>query len=135
MCGDPLPELNYNPGKKMSYPHVSHSCHMSHMQVYSGAHGRAMVFTATKQEANELALNSALKQECQVLHGDIPQRQREITLKVSGVRYCIRGALFRIFLRGIRSMNEHTETVLLLLQNGARVNMQNNKGSSFARTH
>ena len=42
-----------------------------------------MVFTSTKQEANELALSSALKQECQVLHGDIPQRQREVTLKVS----------------------------------------------------
>ena len=43
-----------------------------------------MIFTQTKQEANELSLNSALKQECQVLHGDIAQRQREITLKVSG---------------------------------------------------
>lgn len=41
-----------------------------------------MVFTPTKQEANELALSSALKQDCQVLHGDIPQKQREITLKV-----------------------------------------------------
>ncbi len=52
------------------------------VQVYSGAHGRAMVFTSTKNEANELALNSGLKQDCQVLHGDIPQKQREITLKV-----------------------------------------------------
>ena len=51
-------------------------------QVYSGAHGRTMIFTKTKQEANELALSSALKQDCQVLHGDIPQKQREITLKV-----------------------------------------------------
>ena len=41
-----------------------------------------MVFTPTKNEANELALSSALKQDCQVLHGDIPQKQREITLKV-----------------------------------------------------
>jgi hypothetical protein len=41
-----------------------------------------MVFTPTKQEANEMALNSSLKQECQVLHGDIPQKQREVTLKV-----------------------------------------------------
>lgn len=56
------------------------------LQVYSGAHGRTMVFTSTKQEANELALSSGLKQECQVLHGDIPQRQREITLKVCGMR-------------------------------------------------
>jgi ATP-dependent RNA helicase DDX21 len=40
-----------------------------------------MVFSSTKVEANELALNSVLKQECQVLHGDIPQQQREITLR------------------------------------------------------
>jgi ATP-dependent RNA helicase DDX21 len=51
------------------------------IQVYSGAHGRSMVFSSTKVEANELALNSVLKQECQVLHGDIPQQQREITLR------------------------------------------------------
>ena len=51
-------------------------------QVYSGQHGRAIVFTSTKKEANELVLNSILKQECQVLHGDIPQKQREITLQV-----------------------------------------------------
>lgn len=36
------------------------------IQVYSGAHGKTMVFTSTKNEANELALNSVLKQECQV---------------------------------------------------------------------
>ena len=36
------------------------------IQVYSGAHGRTMVFTGTKAEANELALNAVLKQECQV---------------------------------------------------------------------
>ena len=41
-----------------------------------------MIFSKTKQDANELALSSYLKQECQVLHGDIPQKQREITLKV-----------------------------------------------------
>ena len=41
-----------------------------------------MIFTRTKQEANELALSSSLKQDSQVLHGDIPQKQREITLKV-----------------------------------------------------
>eukprot|EP00731_Ephydatia_muelleri_P005718 Em0002g1894a len=51
------------------------------INVYSGMFGRTMVFTSTKHEANELALNSAIKQDCQVLHGDIPQKQREITLK------------------------------------------------------
>lgn len=39
-----------------------------------------MIFTSTKKEANELALNSVIKQETQVLHGDINQAQREITL-------------------------------------------------------
>ena len=52
------------------------------LQVYSGAHGRTMIFIWTKAEANELALSSSLKQDCQVLHGDIQQKQREITLKV-----------------------------------------------------
>ena len=51
------------------------------IQVYCGAHGRTIIFTQTKNEANELVLNSILKQEAQVLHGDIPQKQRELTLK------------------------------------------------------
>ena len=62
------------------------------IQVYSGAHGRTMIFTRTKAEANELALSSSLKQDCQVLHGDIQQKQREITLKVGNMyipaNYC-----------------------------------------------
>ena len=48
--------------------------------VYSGKHGRTIVFADTKKEANELALNQIIRQDCQVLHGDIPQKQREITL-------------------------------------------------------
>ncbi|XP_031556545.1 nucleolar RNA helicase 2-like [Actinia tenebrosa] len=51
------------------------------VQVYCGAHGRTVIFAETKKDVNELALNSSLKQETQVLHGDIPQKQREITLK------------------------------------------------------
>ena len=51
-------------------------------QVYSGRHGRTMIFTQTKADANELALNSHLKTDCRVLHGDIAQKQRELTLKV-----------------------------------------------------
>jgi len=51
------------------------------IQVYSGKHGKTIVFTATKQEANELALNSVINMDSQVLHGDIPQKQREITLQ------------------------------------------------------
>ncbi|KAK3750355.1 hypothetical protein QZH41_010272, partial [Actinostola sp. cb2023] len=51
------------------------------LQVYCGAHGRTVIFAETKKDVNELALNSSLKQETQVLHGDIPQKQREMTLK------------------------------------------------------
>jgi len=43
-------------------------------------HGRTIIFASTKKEANELTLNDVLRQECQVLHGDIPQKQREMTL-------------------------------------------------------
>lgn len=71
---------------------------------YAGPTGSTIVFTETKKEANELAVNEEIKQgntqptplpllvfvltgrsplptDCQVLHGDIPQHQREITLK------------------------------------------------------
>uniref|UniRef100_H2YNV7 RNA helicase n=1 Tax=Ciona savignyi TaxID=51511 RepID=H2YNV7_CIOSA len=52
------------------------------VQMYSGQHGRAMIFTDTKKEANELVVCESLQQQkAQVLHGDIEQRQREITLK------------------------------------------------------
>lgn len=50
------------------------------VKVYSGR-GRSIVFTNTKQEANELALESSISSECQVLHGDIAQSTRETTLK------------------------------------------------------
>lgn len=47
--------------------------------VYGGAHSRTIIFTDTKEEANEVLLKGQLKIECQVLHGDIPQKQREVT--------------------------------------------------------
>uniref|UniRef100_A0A8B9R579 RNA helicase n=1 Tax=Anas platyrhynchos TaxID=8839 RepID=A0A8B9R579_ANAPL len=53
------------------------------IQVYSGSRGRTIIFCETKKEANELALNSSLKQDAQSLHGDIPQKQREVTLKAA----------------------------------------------------
>lgn len=69
--------------------HLAIACHWSQraavigdvVRVYSGSHGRSIIFCETKKEANELAMNSAIKQSCQSLHGDIPQKQREITLK------------------------------------------------------
>ena len=40
--------------------------------IYSGKHCRTIIFTETKKEANDIMMNSNIKQECQVLHGDIP---------------------------------------------------------------
>lgn len=69
--------------------HLAIACHWSQraavigdvIQVYSGSHGRTIVFCETKKDANELAMNSSIKQSSQSLHGDIPQKQRELTLK------------------------------------------------------
>lgn len=51
------------------------------LTVYAGAQGRTIVFTETKKDANALALESSIKQDCQLLHGDIAQSQRETTLQ------------------------------------------------------
>ncbi|GAA6220084.1 nucleolar RNA helicase 2 [Lates japonicus] len=69
--------------------HLAITCHWSQraavigdvIQVYSGSHGRTIVFCETKKEANELSMNASIKQSAQSLHGDIPQKQRELTLK------------------------------------------------------
>uniref|UniRef100_A0A3P8SCK4 RNA helicase n=1 Tax=Amphiprion percula TaxID=161767 RepID=A0A3P8SCK4_AMPPE len=69
--------------------HLAIACHWSQraavigdvIQVYSGSHGRTIIFCETKKEANELSMNTSIKQSTQSLHGDIPQKQREMTLK------------------------------------------------------
>lgn len=43
--------------------------------------GQTIVFTSTKQEANQLLLSDKIKKDIEVMHGDIPQIQREVTLK------------------------------------------------------
>eukprot|EP01134_Creolimax_fragrantissima_P000703 CFRG0703T1 len=59
--------------------------------VYAGKHGRTIIFTETKNEANELTLGQELNVEAQVLHGDIAQSQRETTMKQfrDGVCKCL----------------------------------------------
>eukprot|EP00062_Callorhinchus_milii_P018763 gi/632972584/ref/XP_007902730.1/ PREDICTED: nucleolar RNA helicase 2-like [Callorhinchus milii] len=69
--------------------HLAIECHWSQraavigdvIQVYSGIQGRTIIFSETKREVSELAVNPYIKQDTQCLHGDIPQKQREITLK------------------------------------------------------
>lgn len=50
-------------------------------QVYGGVHSRTIIFTDQKVQANEILLRGELKVSCQVLHGDIPQAQREIVFQ------------------------------------------------------
>lgn len=46
------------------------------VNLYGGRHGRTIIFCETKKEVNEIILKANIKQECQPLHGDIPQKQR-----------------------------------------------------------
>jgi ATP-dependent RNA helicase DDX21 len=61
------------------------------MQVYGGAKTRTIVFCDTKRACNELIMAPELKADCQTLHGDISQAQRETTLQGfrSGKFYCL----------------------------------------------
>lgn len=69
--------------------HLAIKCHWTQraavigdvIRVYSGFQGRTIIFCETKKEAQELSQNASMKQDAQSLHGDIPQKQREITLK------------------------------------------------------
>ncbi|OAQ34121.1 DEAD-domain-containing protein [Linnemannia elongata AG-77] len=49
--------------------------------VYGGNRGLTVIFANTKAEADELALTDKLRADAKVLHGDIPQAQRELTLQ------------------------------------------------------
>lgn len=46
-----------------------------------GGNGKCIVFTQTKADANALILSDKIKQDIEVMHGDIAQNQREVTMK------------------------------------------------------
>lgn len=46
-----------------------------------GGSGQTIIFTSTKAEANQLLLSEKIKANVEVMHGDIAQNQREVTLK------------------------------------------------------
>ena len=51
------------------------------MIVYGKGSGKTIVFTQTKADANSLILSDKIKQDIEVMHGDIAQNQREVTMK------------------------------------------------------
>lgn len=50
------------------------------LTVYGG-NSKIIVFTQTKQDANALILSDKIKNDIEVMHGDIAQNQREVTMK------------------------------------------------------
>ncbi|ESL05810.1 nucleolar RNA helicase II [Trypanosoma rangeli SC58] len=57
------------------------SCMLADLvKVYSGRHGRTLVFTNTKKDCHDLSINNT-KLDSQSLHGDMQQEQRESTMK------------------------------------------------------
>lgn len=65
--------------RKCSFGEVS--CMLADLvKVYSGRHGRTLVFTNTKKDCHDLSINNT-KLDSQCLHGDMQQEQRESTMK------------------------------------------------------
>jgi ATP-dependent RNA helicase DDX21 len=48
---------------------------------YGGKNKSTIVFVNTKRECNDLLISDKLKQEVQIIHGDINQKQREATIE------------------------------------------------------
>lgn len=46
-----------------------------------GGNGKIIVFTQTKNDANELMRTETIDNDIEVMHGGIPQNQREVTIK------------------------------------------------------
>ena len=71
----------------VSVTHKAMACHYTERNqvmstvilVHGGAKARSIVFVDTKREANEIL--ACFASEAQAIHGDIPQNQREATLK------------------------------------------------------
>jgi ATP-dependent RNA helicase DDX21 len=68
--------------------HIAIHCHyrdrlpaLSKVLNYYGGTGRIIVFTSTKADANSLLLSDQITHDVEVMHGDIAQNQREVTIK------------------------------------------------------
>ena len=51
------------------------------MLICYGGNAKTIIFTQTKVDANSLVLSDKIKQDIEVMHGDIAQNQREVTMK------------------------------------------------------
>lgn len=62
-------------------PYQNRLSALADILVVYGKGGKVIVFTQTKADANSLLLSDKIKQDIEVMHGDIAQNQREVTMK------------------------------------------------------
>lgn len=62
-------------------PYHNRVAALADVLVCYGGNAKTIVFTQTKQDANQLILSEKIKQDMEVMHGDIAQNQREVTIK------------------------------------------------------
>lgn len=81
-------------GRENSMPkkikHYKIKCPNSNLQetiadvitVYAGVNNKSIVFCPRKQTVNEILNTNKIKSEVAVIHGDIPQKQREVSMNL-----------------------------------------------------
>lgn len=62
-------------------PYQNRMSALADILICYGGNAKTIVFTQTKQDANSLILTDKIKQDIEVMHGDIAQNQREVTMK------------------------------------------------------
>lgn len=62
-------------------PYINRMSALADVLICYGKNSKTIVFTQTKQDANSLVLSDKIKLDVEVMHGDIAQNQREVTMK------------------------------------------------------
>lgn len=62
-------------------PYQNRLSALADVLVCYGMGAKTIVFCQTKSDANNLILTDKIKQDIEVMHGDINQNQREVTMK------------------------------------------------------
>jgi len=72
------PEVNH---LAIECPYHNRMAALADVLICYGGNAKTIVFTQTKQDANQLILSEKIQQDMEVMHGDIAQNQREVTIK------------------------------------------------------
>eukprot|EP00607_Mallomonas_marina_P007096 CAMPEP_0182435786 /NCGR_PEP_ID=MMETSP1167-20130531/77636_1 /TAXON_ID=2988 /ORGANISM="Mallomonas Sp, Strain CCMP3275" /LENGTH=463 /DNA_ID=CAMNT_0024627195 /DNA_START=150 /DNA_END=1538 /DNA_ORIENTATION=+ len=77
--------------------------------MFAGRSGKVIIFCQTKLDCDTIVMDKAIKHECHVLHGDIPQAKRESTLNAFRTNH------FRVLIAtdvAARGLDLHVELVI-----------------------